>query len=177
MDEETAGKLRGMVRLSTLKNVKDDGQMQTASIEVADGIWRDDVEIHHPYGFAAYVPADGALGIVLAIGGDEGNLAILPVGNPSKRMGKLSEGDAGMYNQHGDKFIMTNGGVVNFEVGAEINIKAPGNVNITCKVLAVTGDITATGDISDKNGSMQEMRDDYNQHGHPDGPDPAPQMI
>ncbi len=62
MDKETADKIRGMVRRVPLKNIRDTGEMQTASVEVADGIWRDDVEIMQPYGFASHVPEDGALG-------------------------------------------------------------------------------------------------------------------
>lgn len=42
--------------------------------------------------------------------------------------------------------------------------------------LIVDGDIISTGDIFDKNGSMQEMRDTYNPHTHncPDGTTSAP---
>jgi phage baseplate assembly protein V len=177
MDKETADKVRGMVRRVTLKNVKDDGETQTASVEVADGIWRDDVEISQPYGFASHVPEDGALAMVFAVGGDEGDLVVMPIGNPSKRMGGLKSGEVGMYNEHGDKAVMTAGGSFDIKTGANVTIKTDAGVFITCVVVAVTGDITATGDISDRNGSMQEIRDTYNSHGHPEAPSPpAPLM-
>lgn len=172
MEKEVADKLRGLVRRVTLKNVKDDGETQTASVEVADGIWRDDVEISQPYGFASHVPEDGALAMVFAVGGDEGDLVVMPIGNPSKRMGGLKSGEVGMYNEHGDKAVMTAGGSFDIKTGANITIKTDTGVFIECKVVAVTGNITATGDISDANGSMQEMRDRYNAHDHPDASAP-----
>lgn len=125
MDKETADKMRGMVRRVTLKNVRDDGETQRASVEVADGIWRDDVEIMQPYGFASHVPEDGALALVLAVGGDEGDLVVLPIGNPSKRMGGLKAGEVGVYNEHGDRLVMTAGGALNVETGASVSIKTP----------------------------------------------------
>ncbi len=159
MDKETADKIRGMVRRVPLKNIRDTGEMQTASVEVADGIWRDDVEIMQPYGFASHVPEDGALGLVLAVGGDEGDIVVMPIANPSKRMGGLKPNEVGMYNAGGDKAVLTSSGTLDIKTGASITLKTAGNVEIQCVVVAVTGDITATGDISDRNGSMQEMRD------------------
>ncbi|MDL2401246.1 phage baseplate assembly protein domain-containing protein [Rhizobium mayense] len=126
MDKETTDKLRGMVRRGVIKNIKDDGQMQTASIEVADGIWRDNVEIIHPYGYAGHPPEDGALAIALAVAGDQGDIVLLPIANPSKRMGNLNEGDAGIHNQHGDKMIVGNDGVINIAAGDSLKVKIGG---------------------------------------------------
>lgn len=45
--------------------------------------------------------------------------------------------------------------------------------------MLVTGNITATGDVSDSNGTtptMQDIRDAYNSHTHPGGGVPSPQM-
>ena len=58
------------------------------------------------------------------------------------------------------------------ELVADGGVSVTGNVTIAGNV-AVTGRIDATEDIEsdkkvlDKNGSMQEMRDTYNQHSHP----------
>ena len=175
--DDLHNRLRGMVRLVTMKNVKDDGKTQTASIEVAQDIWRDDVEVMQPYGFASHVPSDGALAIALALGGDEGNMMLLPVGNPSKRMGKLAENEVGLYNAGGDKFVLGTGGTVEFKSGQQINITTDSGVFITAQILKVTGDIEATGDVTDKNGSMQEMRDDYNAHSHPGAPAPPTPLM
>lgn len=126
MDDETAGKMRGMIRRATLKNIKDDGQTQTASVEVAEGVWRDDVEILQPYGFASHVPEDGALGVVLAVGADEADIVVLPVANPSKRLGNLSEGDVGTYNRHGDKFVIGDDGTIELQAGVSHRVKIGG---------------------------------------------------
>lgn len=140
MDNETAGKTRGMIRRATLKNIKDDGQTQTASVEVADGVWRDDVEILQPYGFASRVPEDGALAIVLAVGSDEGDLVVLPVANPSKRLGKLDEGDVGLYGQHNDKIVINDGGTIEMQAGESLSVKIGGvTFVVTADGVEITG--------------------------------------
>lgn len=140
MDSETAGKVRGMIRRATLKNIKDDGQTQTASVEVAEGKWRDDVEILQPYGFASHVPEDGALAIVLAVGADEGDIVVLPVANPSKRLGKLSEGDVGTYNRHGDKFVINDDGTIEAQAGQALRLKVGGvTFEVTAEGIDITG--------------------------------------
>ncbi|MGZ2500438.1 hypothetical protein EHI47_14300 [Rhizobium leguminosarum] len=139
MDNETASKVRGIVRRATLKNIKDDGQTQTASVEVAEGVWRDDVEILQPYGFASHTPRDGALAVVLAVGSDESDLVVLPVANPSKRLGKLGEGDVGLYGQHGDRVTISDGGTIELQAGESVSVKIGG---VTFVVSAEGVDIT-----------------------------------
>lgn len=171
-DDEPTNVMRSMIRRVPLKNIKDDGETQTASVEVAEGIWRDDVEIMQPYGYASHVPEDGALGIVLAVGGDEGDLVVMPVANPSKRMGGLKANEVGFYNAHGDKAVMTAGGSLDIQTGATVNITTDTGVTITATVTKVVGDLECTGEVSDHTGTMQKMRDQYNDHSHPDAPAP-----
>lgn len=137
MDRDTAGKLRGMTRRAAIRNVNDDGEMQTCSVEVADGIWRDDVEVIMPFGFAAHVPEDGALGIVLSVGGDEGDLVVLPIANPSTRLGGLQEGEVGLYNQHGDKMVLTAGGDLDIKTGASVTVTSPTGVSVEGDALSL----------------------------------------
>ena len=77
---EIVNKLRGLIRRVTVRDIKDDGQMQTASAEVAEGVWRDDLEVMLPYGLLSVPDDDGDVGIgnkfgdrmiVKAIGGIE----------------------------------------------------------------------------------------------------------
>jgi phage gp45-like len=140
VDKLTMDAMRGMVRRVTFKNVKDDGQTQTASVEVADGVWRDDVEIMQPFGLASNVPSDGGLALAFAIGGDQGDIAILPVSNPSKRLGKLNPGESGIYNMHGDKMVIGADGSIQIKAGANATITIGGvTVLISDAGVFVTG--------------------------------------
>jgi phage gp45-like len=140
MDKETADKTRGMVRRGVLKNIKDDGQTQTASVEVAEGVWRDDVEVMQPYGSASHVPVDGSLAVVLAIGGDQGDLVIMSVSNPSKRLGKLPEGAVGNYNEHGDRVVILPDGTVQVAAGTALDVKVGGvNFRVSAEGVDITG--------------------------------------
>lgn len=139
MSKELFDTIRGMVRRVTLRNIKDDGATQTASIEVADGVWRDDVEIHQPYGTATNAPEDGALGIALALGGDQGDILVLPAANPSKRLGKLPKGAAGSYNEHGDRVLILPDGTIEVRGATALDVKIGG---VTFKVTAAGVDIT-----------------------------------
>ncbi|MBD8554924.1 phage baseplate assembly protein [Rhizobium sp. CFBP 8762] len=135
MDKETADKMRGMVRRVVLKNIKDNGQTQTASVEVADGIWREDVEIMQPFGVASHPPEDGAVTLAFAIGGDEGDMVVLPPSNPSARMGGLKAGEIGLCNNAGDKLVIDAGG----------NITAVSGTSLTLRVGGVTLTVSAAG--------------------------------
>lgn len=127
---EIVNKLRGLVRRVTVKDIKDDGQMQTASAEVAEGVWRHDLEIMHPYGFLSVPDDDGAVGVALAIGGDEGDMVILPLANPSQRMGGLGKGDVGLSNKFGDRIIIRAGGGIEVQAASSISYKV-GGVSMT----------------------------------------------
>ncbi|WP_160009758.1 phage baseplate assembly protein [Rhizobium sp. 18055] len=140
MDKETADKTRGMIRRGVLKNIKDDGQTQTASVEVAEGVFRDDVEIIQPYGSASHTPADGSLAVVLAVGGDQSDLIILQVSNPSKRLGKLPEGAVGNYNEHGDRVLVLPDGTVQVAAGHALDVTVGGvNFRVTAEGVDITG--------------------------------------
>ena len=130
MDHETASKVRGIARRVVLKNINDDGETQTASVEVAPGVWRDKVEIMQPYGLATSAPEDGALAVAVAIGGNEDDIVLLPVGNPSARMGGLKPGETALYNQHGDGILVGADGTVSIQAGASIVLKV-GGVTVT----------------------------------------------
>lgn len=146
MDHETAGKMRGMIRRVVLKNVADDGETQTASVEVADGIWRDKVEVLQPYGVATSVPEDGAVALVLAVGGDEGDLVMLPVANPSTRMGGLKPGEVGLYNRHLDRLVVKDDGTIDADAGTAVAFNVNGaRLVLTESALTVKiGGLTAT---------------------------------
>lgn len=139
MSKELYDTLRGMVRRVTLRNIKDNGATQTASIEVADGVWRDDVEIQQPYGMASHPPEDGAMAIAIALGGDQSDMTIISISNPSKRMGKLPAGASGPYNEHGDQVLVMPDGTVKVRAAAALDVKVGG---VTFRVSPAGVDIT-----------------------------------
>lgn len=147
MSKEVWDKIRGMARRVTVKDIKDDGETQTASIEVADGVWRSDVEILQQYGISSSAPEDGAVAIALALGGDEGDIVLLPVANPSSRMGGLGPGDVGVYNKFGDRVIVRADGRIEMKAAASFTCEiggvtlsvGPDGVDITGGYLKVNG--------------------------------------
>lgn len=127
---EIVNKVRGLIRRVTVKDIKDDGQMQMASAEVAEGVWRHDLEIMQPYGFLSVPDDDGAVGVALAIGGDEGDMVLLPLANPSQRMGGLGKGDIGLSNKFGDRIIIKASGGIDAQAASSITFKV-GSVTMT----------------------------------------------
>ncbi|MGC4411268.1 hypothetical protein D4A92_09410 [Rhizobium rosettiformans] len=140
MTKEIIDKIRGMARRVTVKDIKDDGETQTASIEVADGVWRTDVEVLQQYGISSSAPEDGALGIALALGGDEGDIVLLPIANPSSRMGGLGKGDVGFYTKGGDRVVGRASGGIEIVAASSISLKV-GDVSfmVTPDGVAIVG--------------------------------------
>lgn len=144
---EIVNKMRGLIRRVTVKDIKDDGQMQTASAEVAEGVWREDLEVMQPYGLISVPDDDGAVGVALAIGGDEGDMVLLPLGNPSQRMGGLSKGDVGLANKFGDRLIVKASGGIEVQAATSVTLKV-GGVTLTIS----DGGIAAEGGRFTHNG-------------------------
>ncbi len=138
--KETADTMRGMARRAVAKNINDGGQMQTASFEVAPGVWRENIEIAQPYGFAGHVDEDGSEFLLIAVGGDQGDLIALPLGNPSQRMGNLPAKQIGLYNNGGDKIMLTPGGTIEIAAGTALNVKVGGvTFNISAEGVDIQG--------------------------------------
>lgn len=139
---EIVNKMRGLIRRVTVRDIKDDGQMQTASAEVAEGVWRDDLEVMLPYGLVSVPDDDGAVGVALAIGGDEGDMVILPLANPSQRMGGLSKGDVGLANKFGDRIIAKASGGIEVQAASSVALKVGGvTVTISADGVAIEGGV------------------------------------
>lgn len=126
-DREIAAALRGLVARGLVRTTSDAGAAQTAEVTVARHVDRSGVEIIQPFGLASRPPAGGSM-VVLAVGGDQGDLVGLPVAAPSSRLGHLAEGESALYG--GD--------------GTRVHIKADGTVHVPAgKAVVITcGDLT-----------------------------------
>lgn len=105
----------------------------------------DDVPLYQQAGFASWLPQDAEV-VMLPMSGKARNFVI--VGSRDAVAIELTEGETVVYNQHG----------VELRLGEDMITT---NVN-----LHVDGNITSTGDVSDKTSTMQAMRQVYNGHGH-----------
>jgi phage gp45-like len=105
----------------------------------------DDVPLYQQVGFASWLPEDAEV-VMLPMQGRARNFVIV-AGQDAVAV-ELKEGETVVYNQH----------------GVEIRLLSD-RVKINTN-LEVDGNIKATGDVSDKAGSMQIMREAYNIHGH-----------
>ena len=173
---EDAMRLRGAVVRGAIQAVEDDGQAQTVSAETHEGALRTGVEVLQTFGLASRPPAGpGAVALLLAVGGDQGDLVALPPTCPSVRFGRLEPGEAVIYDADGNRVHLRAGGIVEVHAATRIRLVAP-EVEVVAETMTLTGDLVVAGQVSDANGSMQEIRDRYNSHGHPGGPPPTPQM-
>lgn len=176
-DLATAMALRGLVVRAVVQGVADGGETQTVQAETHEGVLRADIEVLAPFGFASVPPA-GAMTVLLAVGGDQGDMVALPVSCPSARFGALQPGEAVVHDAAGNRLHFRNGGLVEIQAATSMLVKVGGTeLLVNDAGVRITGDLVVTGQVSDGVGSMQDMRDQYNGHGHPgaSGP-PSPLM-
>lgn len=170
--------LRGLVTRGVVRAVSDGGQAQTVDVETHEGVVRAGVEVLLPYGFASRVPeGPGATVLLLAVGGDPADLVALPVACPSIRFGQQAPGEAVLHDDFGNRVQIRAGGIVEVRGATRILLSVGATLlEVTAAGVAITGNLTVTGQVSDGAGSMQEMRDRYNAHTHGGGPPATPLM-
>ena len=168
------------VARAVIRAVNDSKGRQVLQIEIMKGELRDDVERMQEYGFTS-VPKPGADAAVVFVGGDRAHGIVIAVEDRRYRLTGLAEGEVALHDDQGQKVHLTRTGIV---VATALNLTATvgGSVSVTAPTITlvgavnVTGSITATGEISDLNGSMTEMRGVYNGHNHAGSAGPTPTM-
>lgn len=158
-----ATKLRLVISRAVLTLIKDDPKLQEVQLALLDGESRAIAERFQQYGFTS-VPLEGAEAIAVAVGGSRSHMVVLATDDRRHRKTGMQTGEVAIYTDQGDWIHIKRGG--------EIEIKASSKVRVECPRaelsgdLQVEGNITCDGNVSDANGSMQEIRDTYNGHKH-----------
>lgn len=148
--KEIVHAFRGIVSRAVVRSTNDGGETQTASVTTHRHVDRTDVEIAQPFGFSSRAPGGGMM-VVLAVGGDQGDLVGLPVAAPGSRLGNLAEGESAMHNAKADR----------------VHIKADGTIEILTrrKVVVKVKDATVTVEedriVAKIDDSRHVVRPDY----------------
>ncbi len=127
---------RAIVQLGVVRGLDDTGLVQRLTVQTTEGYLYDKIEVMQPAGFASVPASDGAIVLLLAVGGDAANWRALPVSNPSRRMGALAPGEAVLYGMDGSRVAILAGGTVDVQAATHVKVTAP----------AVT--ITTTGAVT-----------------------------
>lgn len=116
LDIEQAHIVRGLIARGVVRSINDKGQTQTATVSTHRNVDRSDVEIFQQFGFASKAGKGGQI-ILVAVGGDQGDLIGFPTANRSQRLGNLKDGEAAMYGADNSR----------------VHIKADGTVHIPAR--------------------------------------------
>jgi phage gp45-like len=171
MMAEFAGELRSAAAFGVVTAVRDAGEEQVVDVQILPGVVRSGVRVLQPFGFASSPVADGAVVMLIQVGGDPANLAALPATRPGRRFGNLAAGETVVYGEAGQRIAMRADGSVEVLSATEVRITCAVHVQITAPTVGVTGDLVVSGDISDQSGlhgTLGALRSDYDVHTHPD---------
>ncbi len=116
-------------------------QVSGLSDELLDG-----VRLMQQVGFSSDLPVDSQV-VMVPIGGRATNMVII-ASSDAPIVVKAGEGETVIYDQFGHELRMGKDGIRS-------------NCNFY-----VDGDVISTGQVSDAQGSMTEIRQTYNTHGH-----------
>ena len=142
--DELAYSLRVNVHLGIVESINDGGQAQSATVGSHDGFTRADVEVMQPFGFASLPPGDGALGVMLSVGGDAAQFILLPLCCPAVRFGNLLNGESVQYGADGSRVHIRQGGTIEATAGNEILVQV-GTATVTVTSAAI---VLAVGAVS-----------------------------
>lgn len=162
---------RAVVRLvdSSLK-------MQALQLDGLKGETRSDVEHFEPYGFTSH-PFAGAEAIAVAVGGNRDHTIALTVADRRYRLTTLAEGEVALHDDQGQVVHIKRSEIrvqaltrVVVDGSALVQLVSSGQIQLVAPLVAVIGELQATGDITDNalagGKSMAAHRAVYNSHTH-----------
>ena len=172
------GAIRLAIARCVLKLVSDAAKLQEVQVQILADEVRSRAEHFQHYGFTS-VPLPGAEGVCLFVGGARSHPIVVNVDDRRHRLKDLESGEVALYTDEGDFVVFKRGRIIEMKAGAEVKVDAPlatfeHDVHIK-GALHVDQAITCDDNVSDQAGSMQEIRDTYNDHNH-GGSGPTPLM-
>mgnify|MGYP000659186498 FL=1 len=121
-----------------------------------------EVELIQQVGFSSYIPKGAKVVVIPSQGKTAKSVVIATTGGAI--LVNVADGETCIYDQFGHQVLLYKDG-----------IKMMGNVEIIGG-LKVSENIESKGEVSDKTGSMQQMRVTYNIHTHGNTPIPSAPM-
>lgn len=155
--------LRTLIGRALINLIDDTKKCQQMQLQVLADEVRSNAENYQNYGFTSRAFA-GAEAIVVFVGGDRSHPVVIATEDRRYRKKNLAEGEVALYTDEGDYVLFKRGRIVEIKAGTEVKVDAP--LATVTGDLKVNGQITCDGNVSDLNGSMQEMRSTYNTHKH-----------
>ena len=128
-------------------------------------------ELMQHYGFSSG-PLPGAEFLAIPVGGNSKHTVVVASEDGRYRV-VVKDGEVALYTDEGDYIHMKRGRLIEIETDTLV-VKAKTKVRFEKPLIEQTGDIKADGEITDHTRSMQDDRELYNAHGHPNGPPPDP---
>lgn len=150
---EIEARLRGLVRRAKPRSMDDTGASQTADVSILNGEHRSGVEVLQPFGVAS-MPPEGSLLVVLAVGGDQGDLVAFPAAAPGARMGNMKPGEAMLYGLQGQRVLCRADGAVEilaatkaYITGKTVEIEASSAVSVKAPKIRAEGETWVIGSL------------------------------
>ena len=165
--------VRGVVQLSDPSKL-----MQTLQVTLLKDEVKDNVNHVEAHGFTSR-PKQGAEAVLLCPGGNRSSAFAIMVSDRRFRVKDLGEGEVAMYDDANNLIHFKQNKTIAVKSDTSVDFDVPditttGNISSTGNIhaggnISAGGNLSADGDVSDGTGSMQDMRDIFNSHGHPDG--------
>lgn len=143
-------KLRRLVNRALLRRVSYAGKQRLLQIQGEGGQLLQGIEHLEPFGFTSH-PLAGAEPIALALNGNGSHTIVILVNDQRYRL-VLEEGEAAIYNHHGDK--------VHIKKDRSITVEAATRITLDTPEVICTGTLTAEDVLTTRGASLDS-------HDHP----------
>lgn len=150
----------------------DTGSVQLQQVQLGPDEIKDNIPRLAEFGLTSMPPV-GSDAVLVFIGGDRSNGAIIATGHQASRPTNLKPGETMLYSQDGKSVYMTaDGGIVVEAKGqvVTVNNATTVTINAATKIRMVTPLLEVTGDIIDNVGkntnTVAQMRAIYDGHTH-----------
>lgn len=124
-----------MIGRGRITTSNDSGNVQLLQVQLGQDEIRDNTPRLAEYGFTS-MPPNGSDALVVFIGGERSNGAIVATGHQASRMKNLKTGEVAIFDDQGQSVYLTRSGII--IEGAGMPIMVNGDV-------IVNGDVTANG--------------------------------
>lgn len=149
----------------------DSGNVQLLQVKLGPDEIRDNTPRLAEYGLTSMPPV-GSDALLVFVGGDRWNGAIVATGHQASRLKGLAPGEVAIYDDQGQSVYLTRAGIVINGAGLPITVKDTPKVTVTADTMVEldTPLLKVSGDIIDNAGSntktMAQMRQIYDSHNH-----------